>query len=111
MVIGSAGLHDTTREVRTMAKADLKHYEDAAGRVFSLDESDARMLGYTPVKLADKRVPGPTREDPVRGSQLAEREKALNAREAELVAREKALETKATASTRTGPSDGETRKS
>ena len=40
----------TTTEGRTMAKADLKHYQDAVGHVFSMTEADARLLGYAPVK-------------------------------------------------------------
>lgn len=33
--------------------SDLKHYQDRAGHVFSLTEADAKMLGYTPVDMAD----------------------------------------------------------
>jgi len=47
-VISSASLRNTNTEVWTVA--DLKHYQDAAGHVFSLNESDARLLGYTLVE-------------------------------------------------------------
>jgi len=84
-----------------MAKADLKHYEDAGGRVFSLDEGDARLLGYKPVDIKDVRarnaVADRERVAAARAAQdtsFADREKELNAREAALVEREKALNSK-----------------
>lgn len=66
-----------------MAKADLKHYEDAQGRVFSLNESDARLLNYSPTKLADHRVTSP----PAAGGatrEAAEQNAALTRRVTEL---------------------------
>lgn len=61
MVIGSASLRDTTEGVGTMAKADLKHYQDAEGHVYSVTDADARLMGLTKkVKLADLRVTGPS---------------------------------------------------
>lgn len=90
MVIGSAGPR-TTKEVGTVAKDNLRHYEDAAGHVFSLNDTDAKLLGYKPV--GGKRG---ARADAARpDDELSEREKALADREAELDKREKALATKA----------------
>jgi hypothetical protein len=95
VVIGSASFKKKEHQV---AKADLKHYEDAAGRVFSLDEGDARLLGYTPVDI--KRVRARNAEaDRMRvaaaeNTRLSDREKALDAREAEIAKREKAVDSK-----------------
>lgn len=64
MVIGSASLRDTTQEVRTVA--DLKHYRDAAGHVFSMTEAHATKLGYTLVEGQEQPAQAPA-EAPAEG--------------------------------------------
>lgn len=74
-----------------MAKADLKHYQDAQGRVFSLTESDARLLGYKPIDFEKVKAQEKAAAEEAANTRLSEREKALAEREAELDKREKAL--------------------
>lgn len=74
-----------------MAKANLKHYQDGAGHVFSLNESDAELLRYKPVDIAKVKADQKAADEAAKDAQLSEREKALREREADLERREKAL--------------------
>jgi len=81
VVIRSARPRDTLQEERTVA--DLKHYQDSAGRVFSLTESDARLLGYAPIDVATLRVLAPAAA-PGASSELRELRDQVRALQAQL---------------------------
>jgi len=65
---------------------NLKHYQDAQGRVFSLDENDAKLLGYAPVDISKVRAQMRAADEAATNAGLSEREKALAEGEAKLAA-------------------------
>jgi hypothetical protein len=72
--------------------ADLKHYQDAAGHVFSMTESDAKLLAYAPADIGKVKAANKAADDAREAARLSDRDRELNAREAALVEREKAVE-------------------
>jgi hypothetical protein len=91
-VISSAGFRDTPKKESPVAKSDLKHYQDAKGRVFSVTEADAKKLGYQPVDFGKVKADQKAADDAVKGARLSEREKALAEGEAKLKADREAFD-------------------
>lgn len=92
MVIGSSDLRDPSKEKRTVAKADLSYYRDAAGHVFSVTEADAKKLGYMPVDFENVKADTNAADQAAADARLSEREKALADAEANLKADREAFE-------------------
>lgn len=70
MVITSGGLREPSKERTTVA--ELKHYRDAEGHVFSMSKEHAEKLGYTLAEEQPKAAAGAAAPVDVAGEQAAQ---------------------------------------